>query len=113
MTTKIRALSPPGSFHPSTDDRMKFVEWVLSDEISTLHQDLPAYKRREKLIEKYLNDFSIKISIPFFAGLHQLGLACVRNDDGIRYYFEKSPIVVSDYCKNPTLVLKKVRERKA
>ena len=116
-----RPVSPPGSRHPTPFERMEFVKWFMEDEIQDMFKGLPRYKMREKIIEKYKNDFQIKIGTQFMIGLDEGQLTKTVVDGEEEYKLarefvnpqgEVSTFCLKEYCLHPFKVLKKMQKTK-
>ena len=111
----IRSVSPPGSRHPSPEERMEFVKWYMTDEVQDLYKNKPRYKVRKMVIKMYLDEFGIKISEPFLVGLDEGELTRETVEGEIRYSLAKKfktkngdivQVSLNDYCKNPNIFLR-------
>ena len=111
----IRCVSPPGSRHPTPEERMEFIKWYMTDEIQDLYKAKARYKIRKMIIKMYLEEKGIKISEPFLVGLDIGALTRESIDGNDKYYMarkfkkvgeEITQVSLDEYCKNPNILLR-------
>ena len=117
-TQIIRSLTPPGVRHPTPSERMDFIKWYMDDTIQDQFINIPRYKVRKAVMQRYLDDFGIKISEQFLIGLDEGRLTKITVDGDTRYCLarqyinkdgEMTTFSLDHYCEHPFKVLKQSR----